>query len=678
MGFAAAALVGCGSGSEGGAQAIEDGSAPQDAAAAEVAAEGSPDGWDGAGGSGQDAGDGSTEAQAPLPASGVYEITGQDTRWGPYGGRAEIRSDGTVVHLQQWASAEFEGDKIGLAWEGKAEGLDEANGPYAVSFWLDRVGFIKTYKGASHANVTPATVGYTASCARKDFQTLECKFAPGVPSEPTYEELWTRQSDTAAEPIWRNERTLVPMHEPIPANVKASLFTTYKTFHELPEVAPYTSRPEFQEGMHYQVFDPTDFEFYRANPDVLRVIGKSPDEIALAETRMRNRAYRQTLEQKRAIFEAEMPLHHLNSAGMLVDYVPGGTPQWQPSGDSMLWTGVYGASQAMRYLVTKEQEAFDNMLNAVHAQVLCYDIVGQSGQFARTVREHQDPVGTWVQGTGAFAVYDWMPGCNNDMLQGYYVLFTWAYLVLKDMPGYLAEKQKMAAILDDLVENFPVAGDNETNELKARMILYWMTQDLEHKLTYEAIWQGAQLWLVDQGNGALWEYGTSDWSGNHLIIQGVLVPFLVSQNLNDGHLGDLKTAMRHALERMRHTRLGLYQQIAATLGDFASPPPELEESLWVLREFPAPKVNHDIDWRINPSFCMSPFPNLPWKNDWTTSNRFASLTAYTLFEKVPDIFAWKQGPFEFREGASPVQYAGTDFLFAYWFGRLTGMLTPQM
>jgi hypothetical protein len=470
------------------------------------------------------------------------------------------------------------------------------------------------------------------------------------------------------------------MHDPIPDSVKTSMFTTYATFHALPEVQPYVSRPEFQAVMHSQVIDPTDFDFYRANPNVLRVIGRTVDEISLVEARMRNRAYRQTLEQKRAYYEAEMPLHHLNGAGMLVDYLPGATPpqQFVPSGDSMLWTGVYGASQAMRYLVTKDQEAFDNMLNAVHAQILCYDIVGQSGQFARTVREHQTPLGSWLQGTGTFAGFDWMPGCNNDMLQGYYVLFTWAYLVLKDMPGYAAEKQKMSAILNDLVSNFAVAGDNQTNELKARMILYWMTGDLQHKLKYETIWQGAQLWLVDQGNGALWEYGTSDWSGNHLIVQGLLVPFLVSQNVNDGHLGDLKTAMRHAAERMRRTRLGLYQQIAGTLGDFATPPPEIEESLWVLREFPAPKVGHDIDWRINPSFCMSPFPNLPWKNDWTTSDRLESLTAYTLLEKVPDIFAWKQGPFEFRRGESPIQSPGTDYLFAYWFGRLTNVITPQM
>jgi hypothetical protein len=86
----------------------------------------------------------------------------------------------------------------------------------------------------------------------------------------------------------------------------------------------------------------------------------------------------------------------------------------------------------------------------------------------------------------------------------------------------------------------------------------------------------------------------------------------------------------------------------------------------------------DFDWRINPGFCMSPFPSLPWKNDWTTSDRFDSLTGYTLYEKVPDVFAFKAGPFDFRGGASPVVDPGADYLFAYWFGRHFGVIAPDL
>ncbi|MBI5536823.1 MAG: hypothetical protein HY898_29145 [Deltaproteobacteria bacterium] len=627
-----------------------------------------------------DAVDAPQEGSHPKPLVGVYAIKGSDARWGGYTGQAEVRAGGGVAHLQKWTSASFEGDEVGLAWQGKAQGEQLQGGPYPMSFQLDRQAFIKSYKGEIHEGLAPKTVAYAAQCTRTSDVTIDCAFAPDVSTEPTYTETWTWVGDVGAEPLWANQRQLVPMHDAIPDATKSTLFQTYATYHQMPELQPYVNRPEFQEAMHYQTFDPTDFDFYRANPGVLRVIQRVPDAISLVETRMRNRAYRQTLEQKRAYYDTEMPLHFLNGAGMLVSYLPGATPpqQYIPSGDSMLWTGVYVASQAMRYLVTQDPVAFDNMLRGLHAQIMCFDIVGVDGQFARTIREHEEPLNGWVQGTGTFAGFDWMPGCNNDMLQGYYVAFTWAWLVLKDQAGYAAEKQKMVAILDNLVTHFPVAGDKKTNELKARMILYMMTKDIQQKLQYEALYQASKVWLVDQGNGALWEYGTSDWSGNHLIIQGLLVPYLVSQNVNDGHLNELKTGMRKSLERMRHTRLGLYQLIGATLGDFATPPPELEENLWVLREFPAPKVNYDYDWRIHPDFCMSPFPNLPWKNDWTQGGRFASLVSYTLFERVPDAFAWKTSPFDFKGGAVPYEDPGTDFLFAYWFGRTFGVIDPQM
>ena len=443
-------------------------------------------------------------------------------------------------------------------------------------------------------------------------------------------------------------------------------------------MAPYVNRPEFQTAVHYQVFDPTDFDFYRANPNVLRVIQKSPDPIALVETRMRNRAYRQTLAQKRDYFDTKLPIQHLNTAGMLVDYDTTKAPPaaFVPSRDSMLWSGVYVASQAMRYLATQDASALDNMLRSLDGLILCHKIVGVEGEFARTIREHVDDGSSWVQGTGGYAAWDWLPGGNNDMLQGYYVGFSWAYKVLRGLPGYDARKQKMADILNDLVSYNPDAGDTKLNEMKGRMLRHWMTGNLQDKLTYEALYAAGKTWLVDQGNGPLWEYGTSDWSGNHLIIQGLLVPYLVSTELGDGHASELSHGLRVALERMRHTRMGLFQMVGATLGDFPAPPPELEESLWVMREFPAPKVNHAFDWRINPSFCMSPFPSLPWKHDWTTNDRLDSLVAYPLFEKLPDVYAWKQGPFEFHDETSSVENSGVDYLFAYWFGRLHGVIQP--
>ncbi|MGC4120118.1 MAG: hypothetical protein QM765_37160 [Myxococcales bacterium] len=439
-------------------------------------------------------------------------------------------------------------------------------------------------------------------------------------------------------------------------------------------------RADFQEAMHYFVRDYTDLDFYRAHPDTLRVIQRLVDPIALAEARLRNRALRQTLAEKAAIFDAEMPAKFLNSAGMLTanDLTVAGA-QEQPSGDSMLWTGVYAASQAMRYEATKDPAALQNMLTALRGQFMCWDIAGGSGNFARTIRVHvpgsTDP--SWVQGTGAYAGYDWLQGANNDMLKGYFVSFPWAYLTLFNLSGYDTEKQKMVTILEDLVANFSVCNDDGGNELLADGLLFWMTDKSDYPLLikFEQLFAKERGWIVDQGDGALWEYGTSDWSGNHLIVQSLLTLYLVCDEINN-HTSDMKRAHRIALENMRDTRLGLYQLVTATVGEFSGVvQPELEEALLVMQEMAAPKVFEEIDWRVNPSFSMSPFPSLPWKNDWMNGGRLQGLRAYPLYEMPRDVFAWKDGPFRFRAGLNPPS-PGTDFLFAYWFARKFGVVDP--
>jgi hypothetical protein len=190
--------------------------------------------------------------------------------------------------------------------------------------------------------------------------------------------------------------------------------------------------------------------------------------------------------------------------------------------------------------------------------------------------------------------------------------------------------------------------------------------------------QAVKVWLVDQGNGPLWQYGTSDWSGNHLILHGLLVPWLVSHQVGDGHQGEMTKAMRNAMEKMRSTRLGLFQLVTATLSGLSPLPPEVEEALWVLREFPAPKEHHEHDWRLDPQFCMSPFPALPWKADWESTYRFQGIHAWPAFERDHDVFAFRSNPMSFEGAASPLQDFGVDYLFAYWFGRYFKVIQPGM
>ena len=200
--------------------------------------------------------------------------------------------------------------------------------------------------------------------------------------------------------------------------------------------------------------------------------------------------------------------------------------------------------------------------------------------------------------------------------------------------------------------------------------------DLGAKLKYELIFTYLKVWMIDWGNGSTYEMGISDWSGNYMNLKSLthfleMEQYLQASGTLMANIAEYRGALKTTLERMRSTRLGFYQLASGTLGSFAAPPPEIEDALWVLREFPAPKVHHSIDWRINPDFCLSPVPNLPWKFDWTepTEDRSFSLTVYPLFERPVSNIQWKELPGVYRGGESPREDSGVDYLHAYWFGR---------
>ncbi|MBU0608533.1 MAG: hypothetical protein KKI08_11650 [Armatimonadetes bacterium] len=620
------------------------------------------------------------------PLIGVYSITGTDTN-GSYSGTAEVRPATagklTLHHVQIYDSATFEGDRMALAWEGEVVSDSE---PYRFRVTLERVGWIATYGSTSRASVDPTPVTFEGDFTRTG-GTIAGSFAPKAGSLPAFSETWTWKGAGGAEPIWHNRRTIIAGHAPLSAGEKSMLFSTFSTFHDLPAVKPYVSDPRFQQLMHSWVLDPTDHDFYQqaANADVLRVIQRVVDPISLVEARVRNRAYRQRLADKAAHYDQEVPAEHINSAGMYGFYDTV-NKKHLPDGDALEWTGDYVASQALRYLATKQQVALDNMLESLAGIVLCYDIVPKKGDFARTLREHVDdgsPI--WVRGLPPHEAYDWMVGGNNDMLKGIQHGFFWAFLALDGLSGHDALKQKMAQILRELLSDNPDAGDKLGNEIYIHLLLYVMTADLTEYALYLGMYLYLKPWLVDWGNGSTYAYGISDWSGNYMNIKTLVCFYLMEQFLQKKgqpvfHLAEYKQALTSALVRMRNTQLGFYQLTAATLGDFATPPPELDQALWVLRGFPAPKVHHDIDWRLNPDFCISPVPNLPWKLDWAQpgEDRTHSLTIYPLLERQPSNIEWKELPGSYTGKESSVRSSGPEYLYAYWFGRYFGSITPAM
>jgi hypothetical protein len=614
---------------------------------------------------------------------GIYEVSGTDPTYGDYAGQAELRWDAALSryrlsHLVRFTSAMFEDLHVAQAWEGD---LVDATHPFQAEVRLHRARFIRQYDGLTRtpADATPIVLGVTLRCVEGE-QLEAVLSAEGL---ATTTETWTLAAAGGSEPLWQSHRELVPLHEPMPEDTRDTYFDLFETFYLLPEIAPYTERPEFQAAMNYAVYDPTDFAYLREHPDTIRVIQAVIDPISMLEAKLRHRGYAYTLAEKAAQFDPVVPERHINAAGMMSTWQPGpdGTGYHRQSGDSLLWTGMYVASQAMRYRTTGEAVALDNLRRSLDAIFVCHAITMTAGEFCRSLRPHVvdgDP--KWIRGTAPYEHLDWLSGGNNDMSNGLAIGMLWGWLTLRSAGGDPTREQRIVAITEDLLDHSSIVNDGRLNELRWTLFHYLITDDWRSLLTYEVMYPALEPVLIDEGTGIAYLKGLAlDSSGTHLSMVGLWNLWQIAHELGHEHEGDYRIAMRHALETMGATRLGLFQLVTGTLGDYATPPPERERGLWLLREYPIVKQDLDFDHRVSAEFCMAPWPALPWKNDWTVEDRSRSLAMLPLFERNLDHdYQWKAGPNEYKSNASTVEGAYIDFLVAYWFARYYGVITPEM
>ncbi|MBI3268753.1 MAG: hypothetical protein HYZ53_07005 [Planctomycetes bacterium] len=306
----------------------------------------------------------------------------------------------------------------------------------------------------------------------------------------------------------------MPMHGPPAPAVKCGLFTLYHDYHLLPAMAPYAGRADFNAALHVNVVDHTDFAFLRAHPDKLRVVGAPIDAISLTEARVRSNAFRQTLGAKAEALDAAAPLF-LNPLGMLADNRDPATVALSGIGSSALWIGAYVASQTFRWQVTHDPAALANVEHALDALLLCVDAPGEPGVFARAVKPADgDLSGGWNAGTGPMAGVIWKPTGNNDMSKGLLYGFATAYDAL---PAGHPKREAIKARVLSLLAHSSVIRDGRMNEMMLSRLVAWITGDPTYQNRYRRLLLNpAYLFWIVAGNGAIFEQGITDWSGNHL------------------------------------------------------------------------------------------------------------------------------------------------------------------
>ncbi len=608
---------------------------------------------------------GKPNTPVPQDLMGVWSISGKDAR-GTYKGQAEVRGvDGKlqVIRTIAYDDVKVE-DGRALHWAIVGEGKGNPGIELTLDFTLDNRGFIAK-RGELERKLTDAPIKVTGKVKLADDGKGTATYSgPGIDGEET----WQTRTPSAAEPIFAVNRSLEIGHDPPSALLKTTFWATYGSFRELPDVKPYVGRPEFEAAIHGHIVDTTDFDFYRKNPNALRVFNKTIDAISLQESLSRANAYRKTLAEKAAGFDGEIESEFIEpTTGMLLEPGPDGTTK-QVHFSAALWTGIYMASQVFRFELTGDAKAKANAVKTLDGILKLQEVTGDWKQFARAIRP---ATGTttdgWHAGTGTFSNLEWLEGGNNDMMKGLYIAYLLGHRMLcKSGNDPMCDRIRTNAkhLSDD------INVDRGSDELDSAWLTSVVLSDPIKRVEYQGKTLGA--WVaskpVIQNNTTLYEQGTADWSGLNLGFVGNVFHMLLAEQFDVG--GDAKKTFQGVINdcynNLKKQRLPLWNFLGAAYSGKPSDKAADNDALWRLREFPYPKSTHIVDRRVSPDYVMSPYPSLPWKNDWTTTDRTQALRSAPLFEDAMDVYRFR---LEMKYRGESGKHAAPEYLIAYWFAR---------
>ena len=644
-------------------------------------------------------------AKAAALEPGIWTISGVDAELGSYTGTLEVREakDGSLDAIRLVQLEHFkhqDGRSVDLAWTGKA--ANETVSSATLTFPLTRADFITQVDDFVRTSAEATPIVVTATLQELDNRSVTVSYTAPDRPQLTIHENGIFVSPPGEEAIWHPQRFLQETHREPEPWLKRILFDLFRSYHALPALQPYVSDPRFQRAVHFQIIEHTDFDYYWAHPDRLRVMNKVIDAISLAETEVRANAFRASFNTKAAFYQEGLTHRLVGPHGMVVESI-GASGEERPDVDSALWTGVYTYTQALRFKATGDAEALDNLRRSLKAILTLMDITGDPRTFARTLRLAGPPLrGNWRRGTGDFASLDWLAGGNNDMSQGLLLGMIAGWEVLPEGDSLRAAISPHAMALLQLCEfqrKRPTECELRSPNLKlpdinselpdinpgAAELLAGITNDDLSLIDMGLEWlrQPPLLLYAKEGAGPFYFQGISDWSGNHLtLVTTVAIQWLLGQT-SDIELTSLWIrASGKAWKVLRRLEHPLHAALAAGLHALTDPKAQAEatdQALWGLRSFPLPKHPYPVDHRIRDDFVMSPYPSLFWKLDWIRNpGSQQSLVAYGMLEHALDAYRWNDGDFVITQAElGNKEVPGVDFLFLYWIARTTDLIRAE-
>ncbi len=661
--------------------------------------------------------------------SGIWTFEGTHSTRGDYSGELEIRSnaDGSynVIRIANYHSFVFKDLNVQELWTGTAHLI---NGVLSLKYNLKAADYITRYNNEKRRDEDfaidipiAATIDIRALHPQSNFQDSD--------HSSYYKEEFYEKKSLNTSPLWVNQKELILAEgaHSIKADIAKTILMIYfnsnvKNYWKDPFVQKYKDRPEFKANNFYFIFDPTDFRFYQENKNVLRVVNKKIDNISLLETLARQRAYSHPLHEKAEGFDKNYVEKHMTPQGLLAEAQlddDGNFLRFVGNGDGALWAGVYGASQAMKYLTLKDsdpeeaQSALENVKRTARGLFLLMDIMGDPKEFARTAipMDNPNPKDPWRKGTGAYADINYIYGGNNDMIKGLFSGFLWAALTvpksdtqfwneLKDHSLRLAN----LSVVDKRSLNLPLAigiaavvtGDPNLKETYERFYILRGKNILEKTKNFFKHLKDINYWDPKVNLNIQWP-GYLGTSGIHLVSISNITQILIADALGNKKLSDL---FRKNFMAEWVTYYGLQRhQLSIAAYAFGSSNSlnrrswfgvkdldkkwqnSMDKAIWGLREFPYPRLEFDveIDYSKRPDWCLSSQPQSleNSKGPHSMDYFYQGLYEYPIFQKISwgNDYVWKSEAYSYKTGASKnIEHSSADYLFAYWMARWSHLI----
>ena len=648
----------------------------------------------------------------------IYSSFGTHSLYGDYQSQTEIKVDQSqlkIIKIISYKNFKFENLAIEEVWEGVGQVNQDT---LKVTFFLNKAEFLKSAEGFErtelmfkekeevHLETDSLEIGSQLAFQR---------------SNEFFNEKIVSISESSNIPLWENLRKKTLSYgKESSLLIKAAVYFLKKRvfdwFHSDPLIKAWEHKEEYQSKMQYFITDLTDYNFYQKNPNKLRVVNKIPDRISLIESIQRRNAFAPSLEEKKNHFDKLMQKFHINELGLFSSAEldeKGNVKRYLFDDDSALWTGMYVASEAMKYKITKDAKALMNIKRSLKGIMLLMDITNDPRNFARSAAIHDGSISI----NQKFHLYQvknekpivWSSVGNNDMFKGLIHSFIWSYLVLPENEKELRNnlKKYMVRIADLDVGNHL---QNKVPSYGLKALVTGSKDDLQ--VFYNAHDMEQLPGLIFDVEGSTHVGGIVDWSGVNLGMVSIISDLLIAKELikkfpeedrlKDAYSKmqrvlmlqwkDLRTTKRHFLTIAAHTfaiNEGFSIQHANEWGDELTKlelkqewKQAKEQALISLIEIPINRSSYDLtyDFSLKPDWSISWWPVLPWKSVKKRSEvtyHIQGAYSYPLFESfgMGSTFIWKDQAFVYRGGSQKsIKAPGTDYLYTYWMARLGGLL----